>query len=133
MRVRLLRTVGAATAVYGAAVAAWPDLLAKPSGLVDDRGRSMPDTRVALRPLAWRDAASGAALAVAPAGAALRTAAVLRIAADLGDAVVLGLTLPAREKRLGAVAVSVGWGALSVTGLLGGEAVTRTAGRAAAR
>jgi hypothetical protein len=118
MRVGLLRAVGAATAVYGAAVAAWPDLLARPSGLVGLRGRPARDTRVALRPLAWRDAASGVALATAPEGAALRTAALVRIAADMGDALLLGATLPERDKRLKAVAVSVGWGALSVYGLL---------------
>lgn len=118
MRVGLLRAVGAATAVYGAAVAVWPDLLARPSGLVDSHGRTAPDTRVALRPLAWRDAASGVALVAAPDGAALRTAAVVRAAADLGDALLLGLTLPERDKRLKAVAVSLGWGALSVAGLL---------------
>ncbi|MFR9674200.1 hypothetical protein [Streptomyces sp. TR06-5] len=121
MRVGLLRTVGAATAVYGVAVAGWPDLLAKPSGLVDGQGRSARDTRVSLRPLAWRDAASGAALILAPPGAALRTAALVRIAADLGDAALLGATLPDRDKRLKAVAVSVGWGALSVAGLLAGS------------
>lgn len=120
MRVGLLRAVGAATAVYGTAVAVWPDLLARPSGLVDERGRTPPGTRLALRPLAWRDAACGAALLLAPPGAALRTAALLRIAADLGDAVLLGATLPERDTRRRAVAVSVGWGALSVAALAGG-------------
>ncbi|THA24534.1 hypothetical protein E4198_07045 [Streptomyces sp. RKND-216] len=122
MRVGLLRTVGAATAAYGAAVAAWPDLLARPSGLVDEDGRPAPDTGVALRPLGLRDAASGVALATAPEGAALRTAALVRIAADWGDSLLLGLTLPERDKRLKAVAVSVGWGALTAYGLLSGPA-----------
>jgi hypothetical protein len=75
-------------------------------------------TGIALRPLGWRDAASGLALALAPAGPALRAAAVLRVAADLGDAALLGATLPDRRARIGAVAVSVGWGALGVYGLL---------------
>lgn len=121
MRVGLLRTVGAATAAYGLAVTAWPALLAKPSGLVDTRGRTEPRTRTSLRPLAWRDAASGAAMMLAPAGGALRTAALLRVAADLGDAVLLGATLP-RSTRAKAVAVSVGWASLSVAGLLTGDA-----------
>ncbi|EST38717.1 hypothetical protein N566_06050 [Streptomycetaceae bacterium MP113-05] len=125
MRVGLLRTVGAATAVYGAAVAAWPDLLARPSGLVGEDGRPATDTRVSLRPLGWRDAASGLALAAAPEGAALRTAALVRLAADWGDALLLGLTLPEPDKRLKAVAVSVGWGALSAYGLLGGRSEER--------
>ncbi|GAB7033785.1 hypothetical protein AB0G35_04950 [Streptomyces sp. NPDC021749] len=120
MNVRLLRVVGVATAVYGVAVSAVPDLLARPSGLVDGEGRGARETRTSLRPLAWRDAASGLALVWAPEGPALRTAAYVRIAADFGDAVLLGMTLPDRDRRRKAVAVSVGWGALSVLGLLGG-------------
>ncbi|QKV90963.1 hypothetical protein HUT19_03755 [Streptomyces sp. NA02950] len=118
MRVGLLRTVGAATALYGVAVTAWPALLARPSGLVDAHGRTESATRVSLRPLGLRDAASGLAMAVAPRGPALTTATALRIAADLGDAGLLGRTLPGRERRAAAVAVSVGWAALSVVGLL---------------
>ncbi|MFI0261808.1 hypothetical protein ACH4OW_22540 [Streptomyces sp. NPDC017056] len=117
MHVGLLRMVGASTAVYGLAITAWPGLLAKPSGLAGEDGRVAPATRTSLRPLAWRDAASGLALALAPPGPALRTAACLRIAADFGDAALLGGTLPQRKRRA-AVTVSVGWGALSVAGLL---------------
>ncbi|WP_052847374.1 hypothetical protein [Streptomyces avicenniae] len=113
MNVRLLRAVGAATAAYGAAVTARPGLLGLPSGL----GNEEP-VRISLRPVGLRDAASGAALLLAPRGPALVTAAALRIAADAGDAVLLGRTLPGRSRRWGAVAVSVGWGALSVAGLL---------------
>ncbi|MFE7541967.1 hypothetical protein [Streptomyces platensis] len=120
MKVGLLRAVGVATAVYGAAVTVVPALLAQPSGLVDAEGRTGRATRTSLRPLAWRDAVSGLALAVAPEGPALRTAAYVRIAADFGDAVLLGATLPGRDRKLAAVAVSVGWGALSVAGLLAG-------------
>ncbi|MFF8787172.1 hypothetical protein [Streptomyces sp. NPDC015125] len=118
MKVGLLRAVGAATAVYGVAVAALPELLARPSGLVGATARTEPATRTALRPLAWRDAVSGLAMLVAPEGPALRTAAYVRIAADFGDAVLLGATLPGRDRKLTAVAVSLGWGALSVAGLL---------------
>ncbi|MEX2974966.1 hypothetical protein ACFWIY_28230 [Streptomyces sioyaensis] len=118
MKVSLLRAVGVATAAYGVAVAAAPGLLARPSGLADAAGRTAPATRTSLRPLAWRDAVSGLALALAPEGPALRTAAYVRIAADLGDAALLGATLPGRGRRAVAVAVSVGWGALSVAGLL---------------
>lgn len=118
MRVGLARTVGLATALYGAAVTAWPALLAKPSGLTDEAGRVAPETEVSLRPLAWRDLASGVAMATAPEGPALRTAVLIRIAADFGDAALLGATLPDREPRRRAVAVSVGWGALSVAALL---------------
>ncbi|KOT86820.1 hypothetical protein ADK86_37710 [Streptomyces sp. NRRL F-5755] len=114
----LLRAVGATTAVYGLAVTAWPALLAKPSGLAEADGQVASATRTALRPLAWRDAAGGLALALAPTGPALQTAACVRIAADFGDAALLGVTLPGRARRRAAVAVSVGWGALSVVGLL---------------
>ncbi|MGI5348278.1 hypothetical protein ACQEU8_08785 [Streptomyces sp. CA-250714] len=131
MRVGLLRAVGAATAGYGAAVAAWPQLLAKPSGLVDENGRTAAATRTSLRPLAWRDAACGLALVLAPEGPALTTAAWLRIAADLGDAVLLGVTLP-RRARAKAVAVSVGWGALSVAALCTGRSGSADGGVSAA-
>ncbi|SCK22817.1 hypothetical protein H181DRAFT_01695 [Streptomyces sp. WMMB 714] len=119
MRTGLLRTIGTVTALYGLAVTARPDLLAVPSGLVDGAGRTAGHTRISLRPLAWRDMASGAAMAAAPEGAALTTATLVRISADLGDALLLGATLPGRARRFGAVAVSLGWGALSVAGLLG--------------
>ncbi|MFH8571404.1 hypothetical protein [Streptomyces sp. NPDC017993] len=118
MKVGFLRAVGAATAVYGIAVTALPDLLARPSGLVNDEGKSEPATRISLRPLGWRDAASGLAMVLAPAGPALRTAVCVRLAADFGDAVLLGATLPDRGRKQKAVAVSVGWGALSLVGLL---------------
>ncbi|MCX3059205.1 hypothetical protein [Streptomyces beihaiensis] len=122
MRESFLRAVGAATAVYGLAVAARPELLARPSGLVDGDGRVAPATAVALRPLAWRDAASGIAMLCAPRGGpALRTATAVRIAADFGDAALLGVTLPGRDRRRAAVAVSLAWGALSVAGLLMGD------------
>ncbi|GAA0665175.1 hypothetical protein GCM10010193_15780 [Kitasatospora atroaurantiaca] len=117
MHAGLLRLTGAATALYGVTVALRPALLAGPSGLVDETGAVAPHTEVCLRPLAWRDAASGLAMVLAPEGDALRLAALVRIAADLGDAVLLGATLP-RERRGMAVAVSAGWGALSVAGLL---------------
>lgn len=119
MRVGLLRTVGAATAVYGLAVTARPESLASPSGLTDAAGRTAEHTRTSLRPLAWRDLISGLAMLTAPRGAALTTAALVRIGADFGDALLLGRTLPGRDRRAAAVAVSVGWGALSLAALLG--------------
>ncbi|WP_308294941.1 hypothetical protein [Streptomyces sp. JJ66] len=118
MDATLLRLVGAATAAYGLLVSARPRLLARPSGLVDATGHTAPATAIALGPLAWRDAASGLAMLTAPNDTALRTATAVRIAADFGDAVLLGRTLPGRTRRWGAVAVSVGWGSLSVAGLL---------------
>jgi hypothetical protein len=121
MRSRFLRGVGAATFVYGVAVAIRPELLARPSGLVDESGRVDEATAVSLRPLGLRDAVSGAAMVLAPAGAPLRLATMVRMGADFGDALLLGSTLPSRRLRRMAVAVSVGWGALSVIGLVAGE------------
>ncbi|MEV8114259.1 hypothetical protein AB0O69_05130 [Streptomyces xiamenensis] len=108
-----LRVIGAATAVYGVAVAVRPRLLARPSGLGQD---ALVDA--ALRPVGLRDAVSGTALVLAPEGPALTTAALVRIGADLGDAVVLGRTLDGVWRRRGAVAVSLAWGALSIGALL---------------
>jgi hypothetical protein len=127
VRTGLLRTIGTVTALYGLVVTARPELLAAPSGLVDGAGRTEDHTRISLRPLAWRDMASGAAMATAPPGPALTTATLVRIAADFGDALLLGRALPGRARRLGVVAVSVGWGALSVAGLLGGARESSTA------
>lgn len=117
MDTTLLRMVGAATALYGMAVMVRPRWLAAPSGLVDDDGSVAPHTAISLRPVAMRDAASGLALAFAPQGPALTTAAAVRLASDFGDAVLLGATLPPR-RRVPAVAVSLGWGALTVAGLV---------------
>jgi hypothetical protein len=116
VHVRTLRCVGAATALYGLAVAARPELLARPSGLSGPGGEVEETTRISLRPLVWRDVADGAAMVLAPEGPALRTAALVRIASDLGDAALLGATLP-RHVRPMAVAVSLGWAALSAAAL----------------
>ncbi|MFI9272020.1 hypothetical protein ACIGXM_15040 [Kitasatospora sp. NPDC052896] len=125
----LLRATGAATALYGIAVTVRPDLLARPSGLLGPDGGA-PEVATALRPLGLRDAACGAAMALAPDDRSLRTAALLRIAADFGDAALLSRTLPTARHRRAALAVSIGWGALSVAGLLGRS---RTAAQGTAR
>ncbi|MFF4610443.1 hypothetical protein ACFY1Q_12350 [Streptomyces albidoflavus] len=116
MHTPLLRAVGAATAVYGALVTVRPGLLAKPSGLTTADGDVPRDTEICLRPLVWRDLAVGVAMVTAPEGPALRTATAVRIASDLGDALLLGPTLD-RPYRPKVLAVSVGWAALSVIGL----------------
>ena len=118
MKVGLLRAVGAGTALYGLGVARWPGLLARSSGLADEQGRTAEATRASLRPLALREVASGLALCLAPKGPALGTAAALRLAADLGDAALLGRTLPTRRHRRAAVAVSVAWASLTTAALL---------------
>lgn len=116
----LLRAVGAATAVYGLAVAVRPAVLARPSGLTGADGTVPRSVETCLRPLGLRDAACGLAMACAPDDRSLRTATLLRIAADFGDAALLAGTLPGRRHRAMALAVSVGWGLLSVAGLAAG-------------
>ncbi|MEV6973741.1 hypothetical protein [Kitasatospora sp. NPDC093806] len=119
MNSTLLRAVGAATAAYGAAVVVRPALLARPSGLTGADGTVPRSVAACLRPLGLRDAACGLAMACAPDDRALRTATLLRIAADFGDAALLTGTLPGRRHRAMALTVSAGWGLLSVAGLLG--------------
>ncbi|GAA4682005.1 hypothetical protein GCM10023347_41110 [Streptomyces chumphonensis] len=118
MDTKLLRLIGAATTAYGLLLTARPQLLARSAGLVDEAGRTAPDTAVSLRPLVWRDAASGLAMLTARDERTLRTATALRVAADFGDAALLGATLPRGIKRSAAVAVSVGWGSLTLAALL---------------
>lgn len=118
MRTGLLRIIGAATLAYGAATAYRPGLLARPCGLVDPHGDVDPHTATVLRPLAVRDAVSGAAMVVAPRGPALVTASAVRIASDIGDAVLFGTALPGRFRRAGAVVTALGWAALTTSALI---------------
>ncbi|WP_205614332.1 hypothetical protein [Streptomyces dangxiongensis] len=119
MRTGLLRAIGAATCAYGVATAYRPGLLARPCGLVDADGQVGPYTVVVLRPLAWRDAACGLAMLVAPQGPALATATTVRIASDVGDALLFGPVLPGRVRRAGAAVSALGWAALTIAGLIG--------------
>ncbi|MCX4744253.1 hypothetical protein OG455_01775 [Kitasatospora sp. NBC_01287] len=114
----LLRLTGAATALYGLAVTRRPELLARPSGLAGPGGEVPTALATCLRPLAFRDAASGLAMLLAPDDRSLRLATLVRIAADFGDAALLARALPGRRHRAMALAVSIGWGGLSVVGLL---------------
>ncbi|MFD7710029.1 hypothetical protein ACFV6E_24815 [Streptomyces sp. NPDC059785] len=121
MRNSLLRAVGAATCAYGLATACRPGLLARPTGLVDPHGGVGPHTAMVVRPLAWRDAASGLAMLVAPAGPALVTATAVRIASDVGDAVFFGTVLPGRVRRIGSAVTALSWAAVATAGLIGSD------------
>ena len=124
MRTGLLRALGAATCAYGAAAAYRPGLLARPLGLVDSHGPVGPYHALAVRPMAWRDAATGLAMLVAPKGPALATVTAVRIASDVGDALLFGAALPGRFRRAGAVTSALGWAALGVAGLIGSGRAT---------
>lgn len=105
------RALGVATALYGVAITARPELLLKPSGML--RGdKPEPEQETFVRTLGARDLASGIAMAVAPGRAAMRTAIAVRVASDLGDLVVLGQALRGRPERTKVMAVAGGWGAL---------------------
>ena len=84
------RTLGVLTALYGASTLVRPSIFAKPAGLSGDE----PPTPVGIlvRAVGVRDLANGLAMAVAPAGPALRLAIGARIAADLGDAVTFAVS-----------------------------------------
>lgn len=105
------------TAAYGLSTLVRPAVFARPAGL---SGPRPPDpVAVLVRAVGVRDVAGGLAMAVAPAGPALRAAVLARIAADVGDAVTFALSPnPDPAARRKAVAVGAGWGALNVLGLL---------------
>ena len=109
-RTALPRILGAATALYSAAVLVRPRLLAKPCGFAatDEVPRSVA---VLIRGIAVRDLASGAAMIAAPQGEPLRAAIAVRVAADIGDAVVFGTGLT-RQRAPKVAAVAALWGAL---------------------
>lgn len=119
MRVGLLRVLGAATAVYGGAVAYRPAVLARPVGLVDADGTVPPDTALLVRAVGWRDVTSGLAMLLAPGPRALAVTTVVRVALDAGDGVLFGTLLPGRAQRIKAAAAAGSWGALALAGLLG--------------
>jgi len=111
------RVIGAATAVYSAAVIVKPDLLARPTGLVGADEPADRGTAVLTRAVSARDLASGLAMAFAPSAAGVRLAGVVRIGADLGDAVGMGLALPAADARRKAAGVAGAWGVLTAAAL----------------
>ncbi|MGN7132396.1 hypothetical protein ACTHQY_03885 [Rhodococcoides corynebacterioides] len=109
---RAPRVLGALTVAYSAVVLASPRTLAAPAGLTSDSGFVSPSVATAVRGLALRDVASGAAMVVARRGTPLRTAIGVRVASDLGDAALFAVAAPDAATRAKAVAVALGWGAL---------------------
>jgi len=108
----LPRLIGLATAGYGVAVMARPELLAGPCRLTDADGRVPGPVHTLVTAIGARDLVSGLALTLAPAGRPLRLALATRVACDLGDAVFLTAGVP-HEARKKVVAVAGGWAALS--------------------
>ncbi|WP_156753805.1 hypothetical protein [Actinokineospora pegani] len=106
------RALGVATALYGAAVAVRPALMAKPTGLVGGSGEPGPGVSVLTRSIGVRDLATGLAMALAPAGAPLRGAIAVRVVSDLVDAVGFGTGLPSARARKNSALVAGGWAVL---------------------
>lgn len=113
------RTLGVATAAYGVATIVKPDVLARPTQLDTTTGEASWQLQTLIRAIGVRDVASGVAIAVSPPGRTLQTALLLRIAADIGDATVFGIALPARDARRKSVGGAGAWAALNLTALIG--------------
>ncbi|MEJ2886922.1 hypothetical protein [Actinomycetospora aeridis] len=112
------RLLGVATAGYSVAIIANPSLFAKPTGLQAEGAPLPTATAIGVRALGGRDLASGLAMALAPAGKALRTAVAVRVGSDVVDLVLLGTSLPDQKYRAKAAGVAAGWGALCALGYL---------------
>jgi hypothetical protein len=105
----LARVLGGLTVAYSVAVLAKPKIFAKPCGLLAKDGSVPADVAPLIRSIAARDTFIGLAMTVAPGGAPLRWASGLRAASDLGDASLLGSTLPDQSARGKVIAVSGVW------------------------
>jgi hypothetical protein len=106
------RVLGALTAAYSVAIMVRPKFLAKPCGLTTATGDVEPGMRTVIAGIGARDTAIGVAMMVAPPGTPLRVALAARVAADVGDAVVFGLTLPDRGARAKVAGFAAGWALL---------------------
>ncbi|MBB6174877.1 hypothetical protein HNR23_004937 [Nocardiopsis mwathae] len=123
---RLARLLGAATAAFGAATAARPEIIARPLGLAEDDGTVSPRTRLLIELIGFRDVAVGTGMVLAPRGAPLRWLIAARTVSDLGDAYFLGRSLPTPASRALGAAMAGGWAVLCA-------ASAATAGRRAPR
>ena len=115
------RLLGAATAAYGAAITARPELFLKPTKLTTDDGRPASGRSTLAMAIGGRDLASGLAMLLAPAGLPLRTAIAVRVGADVVDLAVLGSRLPDKDAREKATMVAAGWGAVCALSILAAD------------
>ena len=112
--IRLSRVLGAATAAYSVGIIASPRLLTRPVGLA--AGEPWPSMAALVQSIGVRDAAIGTVAALCPAGPVLRTALLLRVAADFGDAAVFGRVLEGGT-RAKVAGFAAGWGLLNALAL----------------
>lgn len=111
------RLIGAATAVYSVAVIVKPDVLAGPTGLAGPAGTADRGSSVLARATSARDLVSGLAMALAPTASGVRLAGLIRIGADLSDAIGMGIALPDAGARRKAAGVAGIWGVLTAGAL----------------
>ena len=109
----LSRVLGLSTIAFGALEFAKPDLWAKPSGI---SGPS-PAMRTWHQTLGARDVVSGLAMALAPAGPALRAATLFRIVSDSTDALAFGINAPSTQLKVKAAGAALGYAALNALSL----------------
>jgi hypothetical protein len=114
----LTRILGGATTAYSLAIIAAPRLLAKPCGLTTATGEVSPGVRPLIGGIGARDVVIGVAMMAAPPGRPLRLAVAGRVAADLSDALIFGLSLPDRAARRKVAAFATGWAALCAVSAL---------------
>lgn len=118
---RLNQALGAATALYSAAIIAKPEWLAKPCGLRLGADGSAPrETRLLIGAIGARDAALGTAMVCAPDTRARQAATGCRIAADLSDAALFGALLPDPKAKAKVVAFATAWAGICALSLCGG-------------
>ncbi|MBP2365234.1 hypothetical protein [Pseudonocardia parietis] len=115
------RLLGAATAAYGAAITARPDLLLRPVKLLADGERAEPGHKALTMAIGGRDVVSGLAMLLVPAGTPLKAAIAVRVGADVADLTVLGSQLPDRDAREKATMVAAGWGAICALSVLAAD------------
>jgi hypothetical protein len=111
------RLLGLLTVLYSVVAMIRPRILVTPAGLVARPDPVPGPLRVLTRAVGARDTAIGLAVMLAPMTAPLAVALLLRIAADLSDAAVFGLSVPEPAARRRTLAVTLGWAALNLVAL----------------
>ncbi|SFB62973.1 hypothetical protein SAMN05216266_13228 [Amycolatopsis marina] len=114
----LTRLLGLATAGYGAAIIARPELLARPCGLAGDREQVSQAPALLIGAIGARDLASGVAMVLAPPGRARRIAVGVRVLSDSADALLFGTRLPDPGKRRFVAAFAMGFATLCAASTL---------------
>ncbi|WP_211718391.1 hypothetical protein [Nocardiopsis sp. MG754419] len=111
------RVMGAVTVGYALLVLVSPEVMTGALGL--SQGAADPDLALLTRTMLVRDLACGVAMMCVPAGWPLLTAIGIRVASDLGDALIFGAGLPTEADRMAALLVAGGFGVLCALSALG--------------